>query len=320
LKIEKYYDLHLNLKFVVSGSSALQIKSQTRETLTGRKKLFNLYPVHYSEFLQYKGIDLNNDLQRLIKYESEEYERYLEEFVLYGGYPGVVASKSKEERTDLLREIYYSYVQKDISDFLKVENVSGFNRMVKFLSSQTASLCKINEVAKNVRISRYYIDKYLSALEETYVISFLHPYFSNLGKAIIKTPKLFFLDTGLRNAVFSEFQPLDQRSDTGALIENFVFTELIKSIEKDQLWFYRTSTGTEIDFLIIRGPRTLPIEVKYSLSRQKTVPKAFNTLIKNTEIVKGLVITRNFLQKKKEMGIEVLFYPAWSISNIGNDL
>ena len=165
LLIKKYYDLGLDMKFVISGSSSLQIKSQVKETLTGRKKLFELYPVSYAELLQYKGIELSDDLGRLMKFESGEYQRHMEEFILFGGYPGVVVTNSIEEKTDLLKEIYNSYVQKDISDFLKVEDIAGFNRMVRFLSSQTASLCKINEVAKNVRLSRHFVEKYLLALE-----------------------------------------------------------------------------------------------------------------------------------------------------------
>ena len=92
------------------------------------------------------------------------------------------------------------------------------------------------------------------------------PNFTNLGKAILKTPKLYFYDTGLRNAVFGEFQPLDNRADIGAMIENSVFSELIKSIEKDRLWFYRTTTGSEIDFMFVKENKTIPIEVKYRIS------------------------------------------------------
>ncbi len=316
LQIKKFYDLCLDVKYIVSGSSSLQIKGQTKETLTGRKTLFELYPVSYYEFLNYKGVELPDDPERTLKFESGGYQRLMEEFVRFGGYPGVVVTDSIEDKTRLLKEIYNSYVQKDISDFLKVEDISGFNRMVQFLSAQTASLCKINEVSKNVRLSRHFVEKYLLALEETYVIALLRPYFANLGKAIIKTPKLYFIDNGLRNAVFGEFQPLYKRADIGQLIENFVFSELIKPIERDRLWFYRTTTGSEIDFLFVKGGKTIPLEVKYRISHQKTYPKTLHTLAKHTALKKGLVITRDYFHNIETQNMEILFRPAWALYRI----
>jgi len=313
LLIKRYYDLGLDMKFIVSGSSSLQIKGQTKETLTGRKTLFELYPVSYYEFLKYKGVVPPDDPARAVKFESVGYQRLMEEFARFGGYPGVVVMDTNEDKISLLKEIYNSYVQKDISDFLKVEDVSGFNRMVQFLSAQTASLCKVNEVSKNVRLSRHFVEKYLLALEETYVIALLRPYFASLGKAIIKTPKLYFIDTGLRNAVFGDFQSLDNRADTGAIIENFVFSELIKSIEKDRLWFYRTTTGSEIDFVFVKGNKTIPIEVKYRISHQKALPKTLHTLAKHMDLKRGLVITRDYLQEKETQDMQILFRPAWAL-------
>jgi len=320
LLIKRYYDLGHNIKFIVSGSSSLQIKGQTKETLTGRKTLFELYPVSYYEFLKFNGVEAPDDPEQAVKFEAGIYQRLMGEFVRFGGYPGVVVTDSIEDKMSLLKEIYNSYIQKDISDFLKVEDVSGFNRMVQFLSAQTASLCKINDVAKNVRLSRHFVEKYLLALEETYVIALLRPYFTNLGKAIIKTPKLYFYDTGLRNAVFGEFQPLDNRADIGAIIENFVFSELIKSIEKDRLWFYRTTTGSEIDFIFVKGNKTIPIKVKYRISSQKAYPKTFNTLVKHTNFKKGLVITRDYLQEKKTQDMQILYMPACVLNCIGSEL
>lgn len=318
--IKRYYDLGLDIKFMVSGSSSLQIKSQVKETLTGRKQLFELTPISYIEFLRYKGLNALDDLAQLVRFESDKYQRLMEEFVIFGGYPGVVVIKNREDKINLLKEIYHSYVQKDISDFFKVENIAGFNRMVQFLAAQTGSLCKINEVSKNIRLSRHFVEKYLLALEQTYVLAFLRPYFANLGKAIIKVPKLYFYDTGLRNTVFGQFQPLNNRQDAGALIENFVFSELIKSVEKERLWFYRTTTGSEIDFLFIKGNNTIPVEVKYSTSRQETIPKTFQTIQKHTGLNKALVITKDYFQEKKKENVRVNFIPAWSIYDIGDEL
>ncbi len=312
LLVKQYYDLGLDIKFIVSGSSSLQIKSQVKETLTGRKHLFELYPVSFGEFLRFKGAGDTRDLGRIMRFESDQYQRFMEEFVVFGGYPGVVKTPDRAEKIRLLEEIYSSYVQKDISDFLKIEDVPGFNRLVRFISVQSGGLLKVNEVAKNVRLSRHFVEKYLHALEGTYVAAFLRPYFVNLGKAIIKTPKLYLLDTGIRNAVFSTFESLDMRTDAGLLVENFIFSELVKGVGRSGLWFYRTNTGSEVDFLVVKGRRVVPVEVKYSLTRQRSVPRVFYTLAGHAKLEKAVVFTRDYLSEEERGDLRVLFRPAWS--------
>ena len=320
LLIKRYYDLGLNLKFVISGSSSLQIKGQVKETLTGRKHLYELYPITFAEFLQYKGLQTTDDLARIIRFESDQYMAHMEEFVIFGGYPGVAIRETVEDRIRLLKEIYDSYVQKDISDFLKIEDIAGFNRLVQFSSAQAGGLCKISEVAKNVRLTRHFAEKYFLALEETYVVAFLRPHFVNLGKAIVKTPKLYFCDTGLRNAVFGQFDSLDKRLDAGSLVENFIFSELIKSVDRNALWFYRTTTGSEIDFMFLRGDQAVPIEVKFGRSHQKSVPKTIRTLLRRAKLKKAVLVTKDYLHEEEREGLRIVFRPAWSAYNLSAEL
>ena len=316
LLLKRYYDLKMDLKFIISGSSSLQIKSQVKETLAGRKHLFELYPITYGEFLRFKGLKTPDDPAAVVKFEFLRYRRVLEEFVIFGGYPGIVRLNSPEQKVRLLKEIYNSYVQKDISDFLKIEDIAGFNRLVNFVAYQAGGLCKTNEVAKNTRLTRHFVEKYLFALEQTYVAAFLRPYFVNLGKAVVKTPKLYFCDTGIRNSVFGQFEPLDKRQDSGMLVENFVFSELLKAIDKDRLWFYRTSAGSEVDFLVISADQTVPVEVKHSISRQKSVPKIFQTLARNTSIKEAVVVTRDHLHREQRGGMQIFFLPAHAVYNL----
>lgn len=320
LLIKRYYDLGLNMKFIVSGSSSLQTKGETKETLTGRKHLFEMYPITFEEFLHYRGVADRDDLTRIMRFEADTYQRLMNEFTTFGGYPGVVKLDMMDDKARILGEIYNSYVQKDISDFLKIEDISGFNRLVQFVAAQSGGLCKINEIAKNVRLSRHFVEKYLLALEETYVLRFLRPHFVNLGKALIKTPKLYFCDTGLRNAVFGQFTPLHERADTGMLVENMVFSELAKGLDRNRLWFYRTNTGSEIDFLIVKGEEIIPVEVKYGITRQEVVPRIFDTLKRYKNIKRALVVTKDYLHDEKMDDLCILFRPAWSVFSICRSL
>ena len=106
----------------------------------------------------------------------------------------------------------------------------------------------------------------------------------------------------------------------GTLVENLVFSELVKSINRDYLWFYRTVTGSEIDFLFVNGDHIIPIEVKYGITRQKIVPKVYNTFIKHVGINKAVIVTKDYLHEERRGNLKVLFRPAWSAYNLNAEL
>ena len=313
LLLKRYYDLGINIKFVVSGSSSLEIKSQLKESLTGRKRVFEMLPISFSEFLIFHNIKVDVPFEHKFKFESDVYHRFLNEFILFGGYPGVVMLDRPDEKIELLEEIYRSYVQKDISDFLKVQDIIGFNRLVQMLAAQNAGLLKTNEISKLTGISSYRIEQYLHFLEDTYIIKRLRPYFKNLGKSIIKSPKAYFIDTGIYNTVFKQFQDIEMRSDQGQVLENFVFCELIKQMKIDTIWFYRTIAGSEVDFLLNHGGRLELVEVKYSKTRQHVIPKIFRSLLDRLDFIKAHVLTRDYTDERDLNGIPVSFKPVWSV-------
>jgi len=317
LLIKRYYDLGLNIKFIVSGSSSLEVKSEVKETLAGRKRLFELFPITFEEFLGYKGINISTPIENKLKFEYKQYMSLLNEFILFGGYPGVIKLASEGEKIIMLKEIFQSYIQKDIGDFLNVRDVLGFNKLVQMLATQTSNLMKINEISKLIGVSHYNIKKYLYFLQQTYVIHLLRPYYINIGKALIKTPKLYFIDTGIRNVVFNQFQNLNNRADNGQLVENYVFSELAKHMDLNNLWFYRTTSGTEIDFFYNSGISVIPIDVKYSETKQRSIPRAFNTVFHALDVNKAFVLTKNYLYTKKQSNIPVVFYPIFNIPFAG---
>lgn len=117
--LKRYYDLGRNVKFIVIGSSSLEIKSQVKESLTGRKRVFELHPISFPEYLDFKGIDVGRPLSDQLLFEAEHFLALLDSFIRFGGNPGVVKLDDPKEKELLLAEIYRSYVQKDISDFRK---------------------------------------------------------------------------------------------------------------------------------------------------------------------------------------------------------
>ena len=316
LLLKKYFDLQLNIKFIISGSSSLEIRSKIKETLTGRKRVFEILPITFREFLDFNQVHIKSPLNVQLTVEKERIEKYFEEFSKFGGYPACVTAETENEKQLRLKEIYQSYVQKDISDYLKIENVVAFNKIVQLIALQSSQLFKINEVARQVGVSRYYVERYVQSLKDTYIIHILQPFFSNKINSTIKTPKVYFLDTGIRNNVWDNFSNFQQRTDVGQLVENVIFAELLKSDVFGKIWFFRTSKGSEIDFIYQKGETLIPIDVKFSSARQKIIPKIFHSFSEIFGTRKGIVFTKDFLGVKNHNCMEVHFFPVWAIYKI----
>lgn len=207
-------------------------------------------------------------------------------------------------------------MHKDISDFLKVEDVAGFNRLVAQLTGGTAQLLNVHELSKVTRLSRYFVDKYLQMLRDTYVIDLLLPFFSNIGKAVVKTPKLFFADLGLRNSIQYQSQIPLTLTEAGHLAENFVFTEISNASPAANLWFWRTQQGTEADFVYQAGGEITPIEVKFHEAETAVVPKALRSFAEAHNVSRAIVLTKRLWDEKKDEKLTVRFLPVWMASRI----
>ncbi len=259
-------------KLILSGSSTAQIKLQFSDSLVGRKFVFHLYPLNFSEFLLFKGYehwsklladDFREHSQDPLSTFHQELNDLLAEYLSYGGYPEVVLTDSEEKKITFLGEITNTYLTKDIQNLNQVEDILGFNRLVKRLALSVGSLLNINEISNDVRISHYLCNKYIQILESTFVVHTITPYYRNKINEIKKMSKLYFIDIGLRNYLLQQFQPIDERIDKGAVLENFVFSQIYsKMTPVETIHFWRTREGKEVDFIIEKGIELFPIEIK----------------------------------------------------------
>ncbi|MBU1487527.1 ATP-binding protein [bacterium] len=250
------HDHFPHIKLIVSGSSTLAIKKKFKESLTGRKAVFNLRTLSFDEFLRFKGSHLLKvkrelDWRRpegISSLLAKEFFEFFQEFILFGGYPKVVLENNREKKVAQLSKIYNSYIRKDIKDLGAVENVAALNRLVSLLAFQIGQIINIEELTANLRISRKTVERYIFLLENTFAIHLLKPYFTNKRKEISKMPKVYFEDTGLRNVIIKNLDPLSLRNDSGFLFENAVFNTLIKRLKPlEELKFWRTQAGAEVD-------------------------------------------------------------------------
>lgn len=306
------YDSKLNVKFILTGSSSLEIKAKLKETLAGRKRVFHIPSFTFYEFLlaQDKVLaEIVKSKEHIGAIDREKINDFYEEYLVFGGYPRVVLSDSKEDKITILREIYSSYVEKDAIGFMDVKNKTAFNRLIKLLAAQTGQLVNIAELALHLGIDRQTVERYILALEETFIIKKISPYFRNSRQTIIKAQKIYFLDSGIRNLAAENFQSFRERIDKGSVLENAVFAELLFNAEKTLtgLYFWRTKQKTEVDFVLEKGLQLLPIEVKTSLVKTE-VPQALLSFVEKFVSQKAVVANLSFGESEAQIANTKIYF------------
>ena len=226
-------------QILVTGSSSMNLLDQTQEPLTGRKYTYQLSP------LSLKEIYPDANYLKIIK--------NIESLIVFGSYPEVVSQSSFKEKEELLRELASSYLYKDILGFHDIKSPDVLVKILKALALQLGSQVSYNELSNIVKIDKKTIERYVHLLEKSFVIFRLQPFTKNKRREIAKLKKIYFYDTGIRNAVINNFNFLDSRRDVGMLWENFMMVERMKfrsynKIQAEQ-YFWRTYDGNEIDLI-----------------------------------------------------------------------
>jgi len=322
------YDNHPHLKIIATGSSSLDIyKTMNSESMAGRKRIFNIYSLSFSEFLSWQYPDLSQMWSRAVKQNLDisasapDFKLPFQEFAIFGSYPRMTLSKTEEEKQEELKEIYNAYLQKDIAGILPLADRLNYNRLISVLSSQIGNLLNINELSNTLNCGRSTIERFLFILENTFVIKQIPSYYTNKRKEITKMPKIYFLDAGLRNFVQKNFAELAIRPDAGSLVENAVFLELLKNSKVwHHLYFWRTAQGTEVDFVIAKDEKLFPIEVKFQPFKKPIVPSGLKAFINIYHPQKGFVLTKDFFATVKYNNCQVSFLPVFLTAKVIDDI
>ncbi|MCK5493334.1 MAG: ATP-binding protein [Candidatus Omnitrophica bacterium] len=314
--VDHYAD---KLKVFATGSSALTIKRKFKDSLVGRKITFELYSLNFKEYLVFKKEDSLKEIlnkvnlflypqaQVLSDISHSRIMNYYYEYSVFGGYPAIVLIKEYEKKKKYLEDIYNSYVRKDINVLFSLENLTAFNRLIKLLAINIGNLINIQTISKEIGLARQTIEKYFSILESTYICNFIQPYFTNKRKEIVKMPKVYFYDTGLRNRVINDFRKVDDRVDSGCLMENSVFKNLLGVVEnKENIKFWRLKYGVEVDFVIDEN-EILPIEIK--VGRADRISTGISSFLNNYKLKKSVIINKKIFKDVDK----VKFRPFYSI-------
>ena len=258
-------DTFPKLTIIATGSSSFDLMNKSGEPLTGRSYQYTLYPVSQQELGKHEGF-VNTQQQ-------------LEDRLVYGTYPEVVLMDSADEKKAYLKTLVQTYLLKDIFMYETVKNSSKIFDLLKLLAYQVGSEVSLDELGRNLSMSKNTVERYLDLLTKVFIIYKVSGYSSNLRKEVVKSSKWYFFDNGIRNAIISDFRPLEQRTDKGQLWENFGWYERIKykhySGKANEYYFWRTYDGQEIDMIEKENTKLKAFEFKWAEDAKSKIPKFF---------------------------------------------
>lgn len=248
-----------DIHFAISGSQNFQLIEKITQSLAGRTASLKLLPFSYSELIN-EG-----------KFSFKTYE----EIVFKGAYPRIYDKDIAPQ--DFYPNYISTYIERDVRQIKNIENLHAFSNFMKLCAGRTGQLLNINSLASDASISPNTAKSWLSILEASYVIHLFQPHFKNFNKRIVKTPKLYFYDTGLACSLLNieNSEQLNYHFLKGGLFENFIINEFLKKRfnagKKSNLYFWQSKEKKEIDILIDKGNKLLPFEVKSSKTKNESL-------------------------------------------------
>lgn len=312
------YDMGPFYKFIVSGSGSLELKEKIHESLMGRKKIFELNPVSFEEFFNFKtDYRYEKKLEDYFSLEKFKAEEFLNEYMQFGGYPKVVLENSLKEKKSSIDEIFRSYLEKDIIYLLNIERRDAFSMLVKILASQTGQILNYSEISSHAGLSFPTLKNYLWYAEKTFVIKILPPYFRNARKEIVKSPIVYFNDLGLRNYALGLFDRDINPKEKGFIFQNFIFNLLREKLQYSNIsiHFWRTKDKAEVDFVLNTGKYVIPIEVKYKVLSQVELGRSLRSFIEKYKPPQALVVNLSYRHSIKLGNTKITFLPYWALLN-----
>ena len=269
-----------------------------------------------NDFISQLKNRINNirvDLPDLPDYIKNKLASLTDEFAVYGGYPRQFITKDIEEKKLVLKNIFSTYLLKDIRDILGLQTDFELSKLVKTLSLQIGEILVLDELSNFTNLKYNNLLKHLEILEKIFILKQINPYFTNKKLELVKSKKLYFIDNGFRNAVIDNFQQIGLRTDKGNLNENLIFSELIKKNANIQFW--RTKSKAEVDFIIERNGELIPIKVKTGLTKTK-LQKSLASFIRKYHPERAFIFSRNFYDTKKFEDTIIYYLPFFFVDVI----
>ncbi len=241
--IKYFYDTYPTLKFIVTGSSSFYLKNRFSESLAGRKQIFEMFPLDFTEFLWFREVD-PAPLERFSRQPYQQavyfkFKAYYEEYLRFGGFPEVALSESATDKAAFLKDIVNAYIELDIRLLSDLEASNALIQLVRLLASRSGNLLEISNVTGILGMDKRKVTAYLELLEKTYFIHLVAPFSRNVGKELSYRKKIYLADTGI-------LQQLAQVS-SGQVFENAIYLQWQKMCSVN---YYQKRSGQEVDFVL----------------------------------------------------------------------
>ena len=271
LRLKLIADSDSDIQVIATGSSAFELANRVNEPLTGRKWEYQMFPLSFGEMVAHHG-----KLKEM---------RMLPRRIIYGYYPEVVTNDGNE--VEILKLLTDAYLYKDILSWESIKHPDKLQTLLRALAYQVGSQVSYNELGQMCSMDSKTVERYITLLEQCYIIFRLPSFSRNLRHELKTSRKIYFYDNGIRNALIADYNAPEVRQDIGALWENFVIAERMKSNEYYSRWvnryFWRTKQQQEIDYLEEGGGKLHAYEMKWNPRAKASITKTFTEAYPNTE-------------------------------------
>ena len=271
LRLKLIADSDSDVQVIATGSSAFELANKVNEPLTGRKWEYQMFPLSFGEMVAHHG-----KLKEM---------RLLPRRIIYGYYPEVVTNDGNE--VEILKLLTDAYLYKDILSWESIKHPDKLQTLLRALAYQVGSQVSYNELSQMCSMDSKTVERYINLLEQCYIIFRLPSFSRNLRHELKSSRKIYFYDNGIRNALIADYRAPEVRQDIGALWENFVIAERMKSNEYYHRWvnryFWRTKQQQEIDYLEESEGKLHAYEMKWNPRAKASITKTFTEAYPNSE-------------------------------------
>jgi len=305
--LKMIYDTFPGKKIFITGSSSIDLTVKMLGFLVGRIFIFQLFPFDFEEYLSYKDRALfqllEEDTLKLLEkglHQSihESLNRIFKEYCIYGGYPRVVLSNHTEEKRIVLNNLYHTLIMRDVRDFTGLKEDYKLNKLIKALAFQAGNIISYNELSQLSEFSFSSLKSHLGILEKIFVINMVSPFYTNGRTELVKAPKVYFVDPGLRNEIASNFSLPDDRGDKGALQEIFLYSECLKKGISPNFW--RSKSNAEVDFVWEVENKRIAMEAKSKI-KPGTIPLSLKSFMEKYQPETVFIVNESVLEKRNNV-------------------
>ncbi|MBN1626965.1 MAG: ATP-binding protein [Deltaproteobacteria bacterium] len=338
--IKALYDLKLPIKWILTGSSSLELKVQLKESLAGRVLSLSVLPFSEAEIFKGHGFtppDKKNirdflfgnaepDVKRLRKFQAaimphkQNIRKYFDECMIFGGLPAIALAVDREKKQILLNNYRDAYLDQDIRNLVKEDKLWVYQKVMELLSSRTGDLLNYSNIASQLEVTVDTIKRYSELLEKTFILKKLTTYSKNVRSEILKTPKIYFTDLGIRNSLLglTGISQLEKLNQYGIVFENAIVQRLNAALplagHEARLHYWRTKTKEEVDIVIRTSDRLLPVEIKSDKKIQARHLKGIKSFLMKEKEKAGVLIGRFEDAAILEEGeTKIYLLPYWMI-------